>query len=729
MTLKSLIRTTPKYISILASVDIHTAKDFLEYFPRTYQDRTQITPLSELFFDDPERWVITTQAQVIHKKPIKRWTRRMREVRLQDADGNQTDAYFAYRTAYLIKEVKKDKRFLVIGKPQLKYGKLSFWYPEMIPSVDPSIRTEELEESQTGRIYPIYSEIMWIKPAWFAKKMFLLKEHIKEHCKEYLPQQFLEIFQLMDVPTTVEQMHFPSSFEDQDFAEHRIMFDRLLRIQLYAQLFRFNYQQTIADMAEWKDIVVSKIAKEKKEVMQKNLFDPSEVVEDILWGLVSEEIVLSENANRDRIKECTSSLPFELTNAQKRVIKEMIEDIHKGKPMLRLLQWDVWSGKTVVAATVAYYIVKELNQQIAFLAPLSILAQQHYQWLAKLLMPLWVRVEFLAWSLTKGQKEKVKDALRQWTIDFVVWTHALIQDDVIFHNLWLAVVDEQHKFWVKQRSFFKKSGSPHIIQMSATPIPRSLALAFFGEFDVSVIDELPAGRKPIVTKIVPEKEFAKLKQRFLAKIASGQKLFVVAPLIEESDKLENVKSATQEREKIVKLMPEIRGQIGLLHGKMKPQEKDDIMQKFKDGEYMILVATTVIEVWVDVPEATMMLITNAERFGLAQLHQLRWRIGRNDMQSYCFLETKNPSERLRAMEKHTDGFKLAELDLQYRWSGEILGTRQSWDTDIPYKYLTDMDFMNKVKQWSHRLLDNYPQLEWLPWLVEKIQKNIWGMMV
>ena len=290
------------------------------------------------------------------------------------------------------------------------------------------------------------------------------------------------------------------------------------------------------------------------------------------------------------------------------------------------------------------------------------------------------------------------------------------------------ILDEQHKFGVKQRAFFKKFGAPHILQMSATPIPRSMAIAFFGEFDVSIIDELPKGRLPIQTKIISSTEEKKLKPRILEKIRKNQKLFVVTPLIQESESLDEVQSVLHAYEEIQLLYPELEGKIGLLHGKMKPKEKEEAMQNFKSGKTMILVATTVIEVGVDVPEATVMIIKNAERFGLAQLHQLRGRIGRSDLQSYCFLQTPKKSgdsyERLRATEQTTDGFKLAELDLQNRGSGEILGTMQSGISDIPIEILSDLKFLEQVQAGASWLLQKYPDLEGLPSLQKFLHEKI-----
>ena len=396
--------------------------------------------------------------------------------------------------------------------------------------------------------------------------------------------------------------------------------------------------------------------------------------------------------------------------------------------MLRLLQWDVGSGKTVVAAASAYYTYKKFWGQSVFLAPLEVLANQHYKTLAKLFLPLWLRVALLTWSLPKSEKDKIKLDLAEWRIHAIVWTHAVIQKDIQFKQLQFVVIDEQHKFGVRQRAFFKKFWAPHILQMSATPIPRSMALAFFWEFDVSIIDEMPVGRKWIITKVISEKEYVKLKPRVLDHINKWQKVFIVTPLIDESEKLEDVNSALVEFEYIQELYPELKWKIGILHGKMKSKEKEEVMNNFKIGKICLLVSTTVIEVGVDIPEATIMVIKNAERFWLSQLHQLRGRIGRSDIQSYCFLETKSKTgetwKRLQAMEDTNDWFKLAELDLQNRGAGEILGTMQSWESDIPLEILSDLKFLEKIQEGAKWLLEKYPNLDWLPGLQKYLAEKM-----
>lgn len=687
-TFKDLLRTTPKYIALLAKNDIKNPKDLLQYFPRTYEDRTNMNTLDALIYD--EKWMTTTKWRIIEKKFFARAGKKIYDIKFEDIKGNIW--YISiFNSWFLASKILQDHRYIIIWKPQFKYGKILFSHPEVIET-----RWEEIDENEvkteynSWRIYPIYSELNGIKPGRFAQKIRLLLDKVDTIFSEYLPEEFIEKFGLMTVQETIRQIHYPESKTHAKKALQRIFFDRLLRIQLYARLNKISYQaqsnKTGADIPE-----------------------------------------------RNLIKNFLDDLPFTLTNAQKKVTKAIIDDIHSEKPMMRLLQWDVGSGKTIVATIAAYYLHNYQQSQSVFLAPLEVLANQHHRTLAKLLLPLGIRVELLTWALPKSQKEKIKSDLLDGKIHIIVGTHALLQEDVVFKKLWLVVIDEQHKFGVKQRSVFKKFNSPDILQMSATPIPRSMALAFFGEFDVSIIDEMPAGRKPIITKIIGLSEMKKLKPRIMEKIHLGQKVFIVTPLIEESEKMEEVKAALTEFEETKYLFNEIKGQIWLLHGKMKSKEKDEIMNKFKTWEIKILVSTTVIEVGVDIPEATIMIIKNAERFGLSQLHQLRWRIGRSDIQSYCFLETKNKNwesgKRLKAMEDTNDGFKLAEIDLQTRWSGEILGTMQSWEWDIPLEVLGDIGFLEKIQEWADRLLENYPNLDGLDMLKNYLQEKMGDVLI
>lgn len=684
---KKTLKTNDRYIKILQKNWINSLKDFLQYFPRDYEDRENLVTLDQINVLDKTissvKWFITD------KRFFQRWTKKIYSIKFTDEKWNKGEITI-YNSAFLASKININSWYIIIAKPYFKFGKFIFSNPEIRETESFNKDLKEQTSFSFWRIYPIYSELSWIKASWFAQKIWNVLPEIENLFVEYLPQDFLKKFNLLGIKDTIKNLHYPDDIDSIRQWKYRIFFDKLLRIQLHSIINRNEYRQ-------------------------------------------NNDLLNKSQEDRAIIKTIVDRLEFQLTGAQKKVVKKIIEDIHSWKPMMRLLQWDVGSWKTVVAAIVAFYVYKKFWAQSVFLAPLEVLANQHYKTLAKLLLPLWLRIEILKWSLTQWQKDKVKSDLKDWKIHILVWTHAVLQDDVEFKDLKFAIIDEQHKFGVKQRAVFHKFANPHILQMSATPIPRSMALAFFGEFDVSVIDEMPKWRKEIYTKIISESEFVKLKPWILTRIMQKQKIFIVTPLIEESEKMENLKAATVEFENIKSLFFEIKDKIWLLHGKMKSTEKDEVMKGFQWDKYDILVSTTVIEVWVDVPQATVMLIKNAERFWLSQLHQLRWRIWRSDLQSYCFLETKNKSwdsyKRLKAMEETNDWFKLAELDLENRGAWEILWTMQSGQTDIPLEVLTDLKFIEKVREWAEWLLEKYPWLEWLDLLKKYLDEKIVKILV
>jgi len=689
MGLKEELKTTPRYVSILEENGIHSMKDFFNHFPRTYENRTDVKPLNALLFD--EKGKTSTKGHIVKKNIIRRGNKMIYDIQFHDING--AVGYISiFNSWFLASKIIEWNRYIIVWKPQFKYGKIIFSHPDIVPATAEDTTSENPMGNDTNlnqsfnswRIFPIYSEMQGIKPWWFAQKIWNNLTKVDTLFQEYLPENFIKIYHLLPVTETIKNLHFPENDEKKNQALYRLFFDRLLRIQLYSLLNKDKYQKN----------------KEEKSEPQ--------------WEI---------------LKKFIEWLPFSLTHAQKKVLLHIVEDFHNGKPMMRLLQGDVGSWKTIVAVISAFYIRKQFQGQSVILAPLEVLTNQHFLTFSKFLLSQWIRVELLTWSLTKTQKDKIKEQLKNGTIQVLVATHAVLQDDVMFKNLKFVCIDEQHKFGVKQRAKLQKFNSPHILQMSATPIPRSMALAFFGEFDVSIIDELPSGRIPITTKVISEKEYLTLKPWILQKINQGQKVFIVTPLIEESDKIDDVKSALQEYEQILNLFPELwSDKVGLLHGKLSSKEKDQVMQEFKTWKKCLLVSTTVIEVWVDIPEATIMIIKSSERFWLSQLHQLRWRIWRSNLASYCFLETQKKSgdtyERLKVMESTSDWFKLAEIDLQNRGAGELLGTMQSWISDIPLEILNNLKFMEKVREWAERLLTYYPQLEGLPLLQSYLEEKI-----
>ena len=666
--LKSFLRTTDRFVNILKENGINTPKDFFYYFPRDYEDRTEIKKISQL-----QEWVKSVvKVKVIDKSVITtpKW-KKLIEFTLEDEDKNIIYADFL-NTSYVLRQLKIWNRVLLSWKPKFSYWKYSFWFPEILSeNAWNESNTDQFNNWLVGGIVPIYSDMLGIKSSWFQKKMSEKLPEIDNLFKEFLPDYLIKKYQLLDIKQALKNIHFPSSMDYLKKAKYRFNFEKLLIWQLVSHL---NFKQKQA------------------------------------WQ--------TTQPDREIVKEFLKLLPFELTKAQKKAIKVIIDDMHSWKVMTRLLQGDVWSWKTIVSAIVSYYVMKKFNQQVAFLVPTEVLASQHIKGLAKYFLPLWVKMALLTWSTKQKEKEQIKQQLKNGEIQFVLWTHAIIQDDVEFKDLWLIVIDEQHKFWVNQRAKLALQGSPHILQMTATPIPRSLALAYFWEFENTIIDELPPGRQKIYTKVISEKEYEQLRPFILNKIQQGQQVYIVTPLIEESEKLEWVRSAIQEYEFVQEMFPELSWKIGLMHWKLSPSEKEKVMKDFKEWKTKILVSTTVIEVWVDVPQATIMIIKNAERFWLAALHQLRWRVWRSDLKSYCFLVTKNKSwesyRRLKYMEQYSDWFKLAEIDLKLRWPWTILWTQQSWQLDLPEEALKDIKLLENTRQEAKYIIEK--------WLLDKYKK-------
>lgn len=735
--LRKLLRTTEKNVNILNIEGIYSLKDFLNYFPKSHEDRQLIGDITRLGEQDVKKQslkVLVTEKKI----NVLRNKKRVYEIRFEDKDGNSGKATWR-GTGYIFQNIEKGKWYIVVGKPKIVKGKPQFSHPEFISSAQDdlyigNLRQDNPDMSHTWkgnlaqveldfnnnlnsseaqvitddshniwRLYPIYSEMLGIKSARFAKKIWDILPYIEQEYVEYLPEEFREKFDLLKIVDAIQNIHYPMDSDMLGKAKYRIYFDRLLKIQLQSLIYKEQYTL-------WSNTYIDK----------------------------------DNTIDRGIIRDFQDRLPFTLTTDQKKVIKQCIEDFHINTSMIRLLQGDVGSGKTIVAFACAYYIIKRFGGQIALLVPIEVLANQHYINAVKLFGHMGIQTKLLTWSTTLSQKKKIKQEIKAGLIDIVIWTHAIIQDDVNFKNLDFVIVDEQHKFWVKQRSFFKRFGSPHILQMTATPIPRTLALAFFSEFEVSTINQMPAGRKPIITKVINSSHRSKLKYWILDRISKWQSVFIVVPLVNESETLEGVHDVQTAYQEIKEMFSKDKSgidkdtnaknedqviinwlednQIGMMHGKLTSKEKDKIMQRFKSGEIKILVSTTVIEVWVDVPQASIMIIKNAERFWLSQLHQLRWRVWRSDIQSYCFLETKNSSAntRLEAMESTTDWFKLAQKDMEIRGTWEVMWYRQSGTSDIPMEILSDIKVIEKVQTSAIWLLDHYPKLKWLELLMKEI---------
>ncbi len=539
---------------------------------------------------------------------------------------------------------------------------------------------QKQELIHTGRIVPIYSESKGLTSKWLRGKIKEVLNLISE-IPDFLPLEIKEEYNLMDLDTAVREIHFPQNQEMLQKSKIRLSFDELFLIQLNYLKQKIDWQTNQSPIVEFQEGVVKKFVQ---------------------------------------------SLPFQLTFDQKRCAWEILKDLKQPHPMNRLLEGDVGSGKTIVACIAILNVVKA-GYSAVLICPTEVLAKQHFERIKKLLKPLGVRVELLVGSTKKSLKEKIHQAISSGEIDLVVGTHSLIQEKISFKNLALAVIDEQHRFGVEQRAAIRRKNqthlAPHVLLMTATPIPRTLALALYGDLDLSLIREMPPGRQKIITRFVRPQERSKAYDFIRKKIAAGRQCFVICPLIEESDKL-GIKAATSEFEKLSKeTFPEFR--VGMLHGKMKASEKDKIMFKFQKGELDILVSTPVVEVGIDVPNATVMLIEDAERFGLAQLHQFRGRVGRGQHQSYCFLFTESSARtvyaRLKAILEAKDGFELAEKDLEIRGPGEIYGLRQHGFPDLKMASLKDLNLIQKAKQAAEKFLSAY-NLEDFPQLKQELNR-------
>jgi ATP-dependent DNA helicase RecG len=575
-----------------------------------------------------------------------------------------------FNQPYLAAQLKTNDRIVLAGKVGLFNRGKTMENPEWE-------RVGEEDLTHTGRLVPVYPLTQGITQRPMRRIAKEAVDRFAGFAKEPLPEEVRQRHKLPDLTGSLRQMHYPDSMEAYEEARRRIAFDELLCVQL----------AVLERRLAWQDGKSAPMGAE---------------------GVV---------------EAYRQTLPWAMTGAQDRVLGDIVNDLRLSRPMARLLQGDVGSGKTAVAA--AALVIAVANQyQGAIMAPTEILAEQHYKTLTGLLSRLEIggrrlRVELLTGSTAAKSKQGVVDGIASGEVDVVVGTHALIQEGVSFKNLGVAVVDEQHRFGVMQRAALKERAmatgqpTPHLLVMSATPIPRTLALTFFGDLDVSVIDEMPPGRLPVQTSYVSPEDRREAYGFVREQVAAGRQAFVVCPLIEESAALQT-RSAVQEYERLSKdVFPDLR--LGLLHGRMSSADKDAVLAAFRRGELHILVATTVIEVGIDIPNASMMVIEGADRFGLAQLHQLRGRVGRGAEQSFCLLLSDDPSEtaleRLRLLEEHNDGFALAEADLRLRGPGDYFGTRQSGMPEFQAADFSDVKLIETARREAQQLLAEDPELE------------------
>ncbi len=619
---------------------LNTINDLIEFLPRNYEDYSHVVPILGV---KPGKVTIRAKCEKITTRPVRRGLR-ITTATLADDSGKLQAVWF--NQPYRETQLKSGEQFYFSGIFEFNYNRYQLTNPSAEKVSDLPV--------QTGRILPVYRSIKGLKSTLVRKIMAQLRPLITM-LPETLPESVVTSEKLMPRSDAILTMHFPDNIQDVEVARDRLAFEELFQLLLASQLNR----QANAKLEGW-------------------------------------QIPFEQPVVADFVKR----LPFQLTGAQRRAAWEIIQDLERKTPMNRLLQGDVGSGKTVVAGLVACQVA-HFGFQTAVMAPTEILASQHAETLAKLLKPLGVSVGLLTGSVKGKARKTLYEQIESGTVNVVVGTHALIQETVKFHKLGFVVIDEQHRFGVDQRQQLLKKAQrmPHMLAMTATPIPRSLALTVYGELDISILNELPKGRLPIKTKIWSPNSRSQLYIDIDKELESGRQAYVICSLIDDNPDNE-IKSVKAE---FIKLQNSIfkHRRIGLLHGKLKSDEKDAVMQEFNKGNLDILVSTTVVEVGVDVPNATVILIENADRFGLSQLHQLRGRVGRSIHQSYCYLVTSTstkPTERLRELEKSNNGFYLAEVDLKLRGPGEIYGRAQHGALNLQIASLADTKLISRAQK-------------------------------
>ena len=646
----------PNRVKLLNKLNIYTLKDLIEYYPRDYEDRSKPKNLYEC--TDGEEVLIEAMAvgriTEMHKG-------RMTISRLIVKDQTGTCYITWFNQGYLRDKFQPGRMYRFFGKISNKNGRLEMNSPVY----------DEIDQSKnTGKIIPIYPLTYELKQNTLRKIIENGLAEVKGKLTETLPEYILKENNLWDINNTIERIHFPIEFSDFNKARERLVFEELLTTQLALLKLKNNYEHETDGIQFSKDVYMS----------------------DVI-----------------------NILPFKLTKAQLRVLEEIDRDMESNKPMNRLLQGDVGSGKTVVAMIAAYKAVKS-GYQATIMAPTAILASQHLESFQGILEELGIKTELLISSVTKKKKSEILEKLQSGEIDILIGTHAILEENVVFKNLGLVVTDEQHRFGVKQRSTIASKGqNPDVIAMSATPIPRTLALILYGDLDISIIDELPPNRKKIETYAVRKNMEERVNNFIRKQITEGRQAYIVCPLVEENEDMEGLQSVIELAERYQKeTFSEYK--VAYLHGKMKPKEKDEIMERFKNGEIQILIATTVIEVGVNVPNSSIMVVENAERFGLAQLHQLRGRVGRGEYQSYCILKYEGNSEtikqRMKVMCDTNDGFIISEKDLELRGSGDFFGTEQHGLPEFKIANLfEDIAVLKKVQRLALKIMEDDPLLE------------------
>ena len=672
-------RVGPAKAKVLAKLGITHVRDFLYTFPRRYDDFSRITPIRDLKVGEK----MTVRGKITAVKPLWGFQGRRRVLRIfvEITDDTGTLQVTWYNLRFLVPQLIIDRELFVAGTVEAYTNKKSPGVTHAMRSpVLEFIRSEE-EATHTARITPVYPETTGVTSRFLRYQVKNLLP-LLQLLPEYLPADIRERNELMDIVPAIQEVHFPSTSEQLARAQQRLRFDELFFLQMAALVRRQQRHERSA---------------------------------------------VQIPVNAKSLKQFIGALPFALTHAQDVALDEILSDMAQIRPMNRLLQGDVGSGKSVVALA-ATHVALEAGHTVIYLAPTEILARQQADSFGAILGE--ARVALLVGARKKQEKEVIKQRLASSESLCVIGTHALLQEDVSVKGLGLAIVDEQHRFGVAQRKALQHLSSdeklPHLLSMTATPIPRTLSLTVYGDLDVSILDELPPGRKVVQTTVVPSAEREPVILHILEELHAGRQAYVIAPLVEESERLE-VKSATKTAEEMRKLFPDIA--VGLLHGKMESTQKASVTRAFTAGAIQLLVATSVVEVGVNVPNATIMMIEGAERFGLAQLHQFRGRVGRGEYQSYCYLfpssDISSSSRRLQILTQTNDGFIIAEKDLELRGPGEMYGVSQSGFGNLQVASLLDYAMIKLTRSEAQQLLERDPLLEKYPIIRKKVeQKNL-----
>ncbi|MAU10694.1 MAG: ATP-dependent DNA helicase RecG [Anaerolineaceae bacterium] len=644
---------------VLEKLGIHTIRDMLYYMPRRYDDYTQLSYISRL---EPGQ-VATVIGQVVYKQ-VRVAAGGRKDFFMAIEDGTSRLSVTFFGQDFLIRSIRQGQQVVLSGKVTA--------YRDTLQMTNPQWESLDSDNLHTIGIVPVYPLSEGVKERSFRRDMKRVIDEWADQVPDYVPEATLERAELSDIGWAIQNIHFPEGFDHLDHAQRRLVFNELLLLQL----------AVLRNRRDWQSLPGQALT----------------VTDDFLESFIE------------------SVFPYELTGAQRRSIDDIRRDVTQAIPMNRLIQGDVGSGKTAVA-TVAMAMALANGKQAALMAPTSILAEQHYRGMSETFqkMPGDQKpvIALLTGSLSTTERESIYRGLADGSIDIVIGTHALIQSGVEFNDLAVAVVDEQHRFGVEQRGALRGKGTnPHMLVMTATPIPRTLALTLYADLDLSIIDEKPPGRQPVQTKVLYPVARERTYQFIEQQIEQGRQAFVVHPLVEASDKIE-ARSAVEAYDELKRVFYKYR--VCLLHGRMSPSEKDDIMAAFANHEYDVMVTTSVAEVGVDVPNASVILIEGANRFGLAQLHQFRGRVGRGEHQSYCLLiadnETPESQERLAAMETTTDGFRLAEIDWKQRGAGDLLGTRQSGQQNLQLAESMTPDLVVLAQQEAKTIYEEDPYLQ------------------